>query len=101
MLLAGPALNRGKLPTASIPNRVAGIDVEALPRRAGRRRDLLQQLDDSRDRCCGDDLVAANGLRYIVNPPGSTVRVQRRAEIGCGEVDFDAAFAASPTSGST
>lgn len=40
------------------------------------------------------DHTASNGLRYIVNPPGSTVRVHQHAEIGRGEVDFDAAFAA-------
>jgi myo-inositol catabolism protein IolH len=40
------------------------------------------------------DHQASNGLRYIVNPPGSTVRVHQHAEIGRGEVDFDAAFAA-------
>ena len=40
------------------------------------------------------DHTACNGLRYIVNPPGSTVRVHQHAEIGRGEVDFDATFAA-------
>lgn len=40
------------------------------------------------------DHTASSGLRYIVNPPGSTVRVHQHAEIGRGEVDFDAAFAA-------
>lgn len=40
------------------------------------------------------DHTACHGLRYIVNPPGSTVRVHQHAEIGRGEVDFDAAFAA-------
>jgi myo-inositol catabolism protein IolH len=40
------------------------------------------------------DHTASHGLRYIVNPPGSTVRVHQHAEIGRGEVDFDAVFAA-------
>ncbi|GAA4552868.1 sugar phosphate isomerase/epimerase family protein [Pseudonocardia xishanensis] len=34
------------------------------------------------------------GLKYIVNPPGSSVRVHQHAEMGRGEVDFDAVFAA-------
>jgi myo-inositol catabolism protein IolH len=40
------------------------------------------------------DHTASHGLRYIVNPPGSTVRVHQHAEIGRGEVDFDEVFAA-------
>ena len=40
------------------------------------------------------DHTASNGLRYIVNPPGSTARVHQHAEIGRGEVDFDEVFAA-------
>lgn len=40
------------------------------------------------------DHTANHGLRYIVNPPGSTVRVHQHAEIGRGEVDFDEVFAA-------
>jgi myo-inositol catabolism protein IolH len=40
------------------------------------------------------DHTASNGLRDIVNPPGSTARVHQHAEIGRGEVDFDAVFAA-------
>ncbi|MEU5046000.1 sugar phosphate isomerase/epimerase family protein [Streptomyces griseorubiginosus] len=40
------------------------------------------------------DHTASNGLRYIVNPPGSTVRVHQHAEMGRGEVDFDEVFAA-------
>lgn len=45
------------------------------------------------------DHNACNGLRYIVNPPGSTVRVHQHAEMGRGEVDFDAAFAALAAAG--
>lgn len=40
------------------------------------------------------DHTANAGLRYIVNPPGSTVRVHQHAEMGRGEVDFDEVFAA-------
>ncbi|MER8158265.1 sugar phosphate isomerase/epimerase family protein [Streptomyces sp. NPDC094472] len=40
------------------------------------------------------DHTASNGLRYIVNPPGSPARVHQHAEIGRGEVDFDEVFAA-------
>jgi myo-inositol catabolism protein IolH len=40
------------------------------------------------------DHTANNGLRYIVNPPGSTARVHQHAELGRGEVDFDEVFAA-------
>jgi myo-inositol catabolism protein IolH len=40
------------------------------------------------------DHTAHNALRYIVNPPGSTARVHEHAEMGRGEVDFDAVFAA-------
>jgi myo-inositol catabolism protein IolH len=40
------------------------------------------------------DHTASGGLRYIVNPPGSTVRVHQHAEMGRGEVDFDEVFAA-------
>ncbi|HLU54071.1 MAG TPA: sugar phosphate isomerase/epimerase family protein [Pseudonocardia sp.] len=40
------------------------------------------------------DHTASNGLRYIVNPPGSPARVHQHAEIGRGEVDFDEVFSA-------
>lgn len=45
------------------------------------------------------DHTASHGLRYIVNPPGSTVRVHQHAEIGRGEVDFDEVFAALAATG--
>jgi myo-inositol catabolism protein IolH len=38
------------------------------------------------------DHRASSGLRYIVNPPGSPVRVHQHLDIGQGEVDFDALF---------
>jgi len=37
---------------------------------------------------------ASSGLRYIVNPPGSTARVHQHLDIGQGEVDWDACFGA-------
>ena len=40
------------------------------------------------------DHRASSGLRYIVNPPGSSVRVHQHLDIGQGEVDWDACFAA-------
>ena len=38
--------------------------------------------------------ITSNGLRYISNPPGNTARVHQHMEMGRGEVDFDAVFAA-------
>ena len=35
---------------------------------------------------------ASSGLRYIVNPPGSTARVHQHLDIGQGEVDWDVFF---------
>jgi myo-inositol catabolism protein IolH len=40
------------------------------------------------------DHRASSGLRYIVNPPGSTARVHQHLDIGQGEVDFEAGFRA-------
>jgi myo-inositol catabolism protein IolH len=38
------------------------------------------------------DHRASSGLRYIVNPPGSTARVHQHLDIGQGEVDFNEFF---------
>jgi myo-inositol catabolism protein IolH len=38
------------------------------------------------------DHRASSGLRYIVNPPGSTVRVHQHLDIGQGDVDWDVFF---------
>jgi myo-inositol catabolism protein IolH len=38
------------------------------------------------------DHRASSGLRYIVNPPGSTARVHQHLDMGQGEVDFEALF---------
>ena len=35
---------------------------------------------------------ASSGLRYIVNPPGSSARVHQHMDIGQGEVDWDVFF---------
>jgi myo-inositol catabolism protein IolH len=38
------------------------------------------------------DHRASSGLRYIVNPPGSTARIHQHLDIGQGEVDWDTLF---------
>jgi myo-inositol catabolism protein IolH len=38
------------------------------------------------------DHRASSGLRYIVNPPGSTCRIHQHLDIGQGEVDWDVFF---------
>jgi myo-inositol catabolism protein IolH len=62
-----------------------GGDLAAVIRHAG---PLLTQvhLADSFDH------RGSSGLRYIVNPPGSTVRVHQHLDIGQGEVDWDLFF---------
>jgi myo-inositol catabolism protein IolH len=40
------------------------------------------------------DHTLNSGLRYITNPPGSPVRVHQHMELGKGEVNVDAVFAA-------
>jgi myo-inositol catabolism protein IolH len=39
------------------------------------------------------DHTASSGLRYIVNPPGSTARIHQHLNIGQGEVDWQSFFA--------
>jgi len=39
------------------------------------------------------DHRASSGLRYILNPPGTTARVHQHLDIGQGEVDWDVFFA--------
>lgn len=38
------------------------------------------------------DFRGSSGLRYIVNPPGSTARIHQHLDIGQGEVDWDLFF---------
>jgi myo-inositol catabolism protein IolH len=38
------------------------------------------------------DHRASSGLRYIVNPPGSSARAHQHLDIGQGEVDWDVFF---------
>ena len=40
------------------------------------------------------DHTTSSGLRYITNPPGNPARVHQHMEMGRGEVDYDAVFAA-------
>ena len=62
-----------------------GGDLAAVIKEAG---PLLTQLHlaDSFDH------TGSSGLRYIVNPPGSTARVHQHLDIGQGEVDWDLFF---------
>ncbi len=62
-----------------------GGDIEGIMKYAG---PLLTQLHlaDSFDH------RASSGLRYIVNPPGSTARIHQHLDIGQGEVDWDVFF---------
>ena len=39
------------------------------------------------------DHTASSGLRYIINPPGSTARIHQHLDIGQGEVNWDDFFA--------
>jgi myo-inositol catabolism protein IolH len=63
-----------------------GGDIEGIMKYAG---PLLTQVHiaDSFDH------RASSGLRYIVNPPGSPVRIHQHLDIGQGEVDWDVFFA--------
>jgi len=63
-----------------------GGDLAAVMRHAG---PLLTQVHiaDSFDH------RGSSGLRYIVNPPGSAVRIHQHLDIGQGEVDWDLFFA--------
>jgi myo-inositol catabolism protein IolH len=38
------------------------------------------------------DHTASSGLRYIINPPGSTARIHQHLDIGQGEVNWDEFF---------
>jgi myo-inositol catabolism protein IolH len=59
-----------------------GGDIAGIMRYAG---DLLTQVHVADS----FDFRASSGLRYIVNPPGSTARIHQHLDIGQGEVDWD------------
>ena len=62
-----------------------GGDLAAIMRHAG---PLLTQLHIADS----FDFRGSSGLRYIVNPPGSTARIHQHLDIGQGEVDWDLFF---------
>ncbi|MFH8405075.1 sugar phosphate isomerase/epimerase family protein [Streptomyces sp. NPDC018019] len=62
-----------------------GNDAPGILRRAGGLTTAVHLADTF-------DHTASSGLRYIVNPPGSAVRVHQHLDIGQGEVDFDELF---------
>jgi myo-inositol catabolism protein IolH len=45
------------------------------------------------------DHKTSSGNRYITNPPGNPIRVHQHMEMGRGEVDYDAIFAALAAAG--
>ncbi len=62
-----------------------GGDMEAMLRKAGPVLGHVHVADTM-------DHRASSGLRYIVNPPGSSVRVHQHLDIGQGEIDWDCFF---------
>lgn len=62
-----------------------GEDVEAMLRKAAPVLAHVHVADTMNHR-------ASSGLRYIVNPPGSTVRVHQHLDIGQGEIEWDRVF---------
>jgi len=63
-----------------------GGDLAAVMRHAGPRLTQVHIADTF-------DFRGSSGLRYIVNPPGSTVRIHQHLDIGQGEVNWDEFFA--------
>lgn len=62
-----------------------GDDVAAMLRYAGPLLGHVHIADSFNHR-------ASSGLRYIINPPGSTARIHQHLDIGQGEVPWDAFF---------
>jgi myo-inositol catabolism protein IolH len=62
-----------------------GDDLEAMLRKAAPVLNHVHVADTMNHR-------ASSGLRYIVNPPGSTARVHQHLDIGQGEIDWDVFF---------
>jgi myo-inositol catabolism protein IolH len=62
-----------------------GDDVEKMLRKAAPVLGHVHVADTMNHR-------ASSGLRYIVNPPGSTVRVHQHLDMGQGELDWDLFF---------
>ena len=62
-----------------------GGDIQGIMEYAGERLTHLHVADSF-------DFRASSGLRYIINPPGSTARIHQHLDIGQGEVDWDTFF---------
>jgi myo-inositol catabolism protein IolH len=62
-----------------------GADVASMLRYAGSKLTHLHIADSFNHK-------GSSGLRYIVNPPGSPVRIHQHLDIGQGEVDWDVFF---------
>ncbi len=62
-----------------------GGDIKGIMEYAGDRLTHLHVADSF-------DFRASSGLRYIINPPGSTARIHQHLDIGQGEVDWDTFF---------
>ena len=62
-----------------------GGDMKGIMEYAGDRLTHLHVADSF-------DFRASSGLRYIINPPGSTARIHQHLDIGQGEVDWSTFF---------
>ena len=62
-----------------------GGDIQGIMEYAGERLTHLHVADSF-------DFRASSGLRYIINPPGSTARIHQHLDIGQGEDDWDTFF---------